>query len=167
MARQVFFSFHYSRDAWRAGQVRNIRDLDGNTPVSDNDWEQVKRGGDAAIQRWIDNQLNYKSCTIVLIGTETAGRPWVDYEIRRSWQLGKGVLGIYVHNLKDQSGTQSPKGQNPFSKFNLNGVPFDAIARTYCGEGWNYSENTYANIAQNIDSWVEEAIRVRQQYPIN
>ncbi len=23
MARRVFFSFHYERDVWRAGQVRN------------------------------------------------------------------------------------------------------------------------------------------------
>src|SRR5438874_1029895 len=30
----------------------------GNAPVRDNDWEQVKRGGDKAIEKWIDNQLD-------------------------------------------------------------------------------------------------------------
>ncbi len=163
--RQVFFSFHFARDAWRAGQVRNIRDLDGNTPVSDNDWEQVKRGGDAAIQNWIENQLKYRSCTIVLIGTETAGRRWVNYEIKRSWELGKAVLGIYVHNLQDSMGTQSPKGPNPFANFNLNGIPFDRIVPVYCTEDWNQSTEVYKKIALNIDSWVENAIKIRQQYP--
>ena len=30
MARQTFFSFHYERDAWRAGQVRNCNLLPTN-----------------------------------------------------------------------------------------------------------------------------------------
>lgn len=59
MKRQVFFSFHYQPDSWRASHVRNIGALDGNAPVSDNDWEQVKRGGDRAIERWIAAQMTY------------------------------------------------------------------------------------------------------------
>lgn len=41
--RQVFYSFHFKNDSWRAGQVRNIGVVEGNTPVSSNDWEEVKR----------------------------------------------------------------------------------------------------------------------------
>ena len=164
MKRQVFFSFHYFRDAWRASQVRNIGVMEGNAPVSDNDWETVKRGGDAAIQRWIDNQLQYRSCTIVLIGQETAGRPWIDYEIQKSWAMGKGVLGIYIHNLKNREGVQTLKGANPFAKFNLNGVPFSSIVKTYCNVDWEDSTDTYRRISENLDSWVEEAIRIRKLY---
>ena len=40
---QFFYSFHYENDSWRASQVRNIGVLDGNSPVSSNDWEEVKR----------------------------------------------------------------------------------------------------------------------------
>ena len=43
--RQVFYSFHFKNDSWRAGQVRNIGVVEGNTPVSSNDWEEVKRKG--------------------------------------------------------------------------------------------------------------------------
>ena len=68
MKRQVFFSFHYQPDSWRASQVRNTGALDGNEPFSDNAWEQVKRGGDRAIERWIAAQMNYRSCTVVLVG---------------------------------------------------------------------------------------------------
>src|SRR5690242_10617103 len=102
--RNVFYSFHYEPDNWRASQVRNMGVIDGNEPAKDNDWEQIKRGGDAAIQRWIDAQLNGKSCAIVLIGSGTAKRKWIDYEIGAAWNNGKGLLGIHIHNLKDRLG---------------------------------------------------------------
>ena len=65
MTKRVFFSFHYDADNWRTAQVRNMGILEGNAPVSDNDWETVKRDGDAAIERWIKEQLNGRSCTTV------------------------------------------------------------------------------------------------------
>jgi hypothetical protein len=80
MARKVFYSFHYQPDCVRASQVRNIGIVEGNSPASDNDWESVARGGDSAIQNWIDNQLSGRTCTIVLIGKDTAGRKWIDYD---------------------------------------------------------------------------------------
>lgn len=48
--RQVFYSFHFKNDSWRAGQVRNIGVVEGNMPVSSNDWEEVKRKGDDSIK---------------------------------------------------------------------------------------------------------------------
>jgi len=77
MARKVFYSFHFQPDHSRAALVRNMGVLEGNPAASDNDWEAVKKGGDAAIQRWIDGQLFGKSCAVVLIGAQTAGRKWI------------------------------------------------------------------------------------------
>lgn len=45
MSRKAFYSFHFKPDSWRASQVRNIGVVDGNQPVSDNDWEDVKKRG--------------------------------------------------------------------------------------------------------------------------
>ena len=90
MARKTFFSFHYKPDNWRASQVRNMGVIEGNAPVSDNKWETITGGGDKAIEAWINGQLEGKSCSILLIGTNTAGRKWINYEIRRSWSSGKG-----------------------------------------------------------------------------
>ena len=45
MKRRVFYSFHYSPDNWRAAQVRQIGSIEGNSPASDNDWEQGKKVG--------------------------------------------------------------------------------------------------------------------------
>ena len=104
MARKVFFSFHYDPDCWRASQIRNIGALEGNSPVSDNKWEEIKKGGDTAIEKWIGAELSGKSCAIVLIGANTAGRKWINHEIEKGWNDGKGVLGIYIHNLKNREG---------------------------------------------------------------
>ena len=98
MARKAFYSFHYIPDNWRAGQVRKMGVLEGNSPASDNDWEEVKKA-DSTIQKWIDGQLNGKSVAIILIGSKTAGRKWIKYEIKKAWKDKKGVLGIYIHNL--------------------------------------------------------------------
>ncbi|PZP83556.1 MAG: hypothetical protein DI582_10805, partial [Azospirillum brasilense] len=114
MARKVFYSFHYQPDNWRASTVRSIGKLEGNQPVSDNDWESVTRGGDAAIERWINDQMHGTSCLVTLIGNGTAGRKWINHEIRKAWDAGKGVVGIYIHNIKDRLGQQAGQGYNPF-----------------------------------------------------
>lgn len=73
-------------------------------------WEAVKRTG---IEKWIEGQLEGTSVTVVLIGAEIYDRDWVRHEIKRSHQLKKGILGIYIHNVKDpQLGTDT-KGKNP------------------------------------------------------
>ncbi len=162
MTRKVFYSFYYKEDNWRASQVRNMGVIEGNQPVSDNDWEQIKKGGDEAIKRWINEQLNGRSCTIVLIGTNTAERKWIKYEIEKSWNDKKGLLGIYIHNLKDADGNQSIKGRNPFDDFTME-RKLSSIVRSY-DPPYSDSKKVYEYIQNNIASWVEEAIIIRNNY---
>jgi hypothetical protein len=161
--RQVFFSFYYKRDAFRSAKVRNIGVVEGDRQVTDNGWEEVKLKDDKSIMQWIDDQLSYRSCTIVLVGAKTAERRWVNYEIERSWQLGKGVVGIYIHALLDHEMKSDVKGRNPFETFKLGDVPFDQIVKCYNPSGRTSAE-IYATIANNINDWVEEAIKIRDQY---
>ena len=161
--RRTFFSFHYRPDNWRAAQVRNIGAVAGNVPVSDNDWEAVTKGGDVAIQSWINNQLRGKSCAVVLIGNRTSGRQWIKYEIEKAWNDGKGLLGIYIHNLEDRNGEQSAKGANPFYSIIVNGRRLSNIVKDY-DPPYKRSKNVYAHIANNISDWVEEAIRIRGRH---
>jgi len=87
MARKSFYSFHYKPDNWRAATVRNIGAIDGNKPATDNDWESVTKGGDDAIKRWIADQIYGRSCTVVLVGANTANRKWINYEHRHRCRL--------------------------------------------------------------------------------
>jgi MTH538 TIR-like domain (DUF1863) len=165
MARKVFFSFYYDGDGWRASQVRNMGALEGNAPCSDNDWEAVKRGGDKAIEKWIAEQLVGRSCTVVLIGGETANRKWVIHEIQESWNATKGVVGIRIHNLKDRNGNSGSYGTNPFDKLTLqNGAKkLASVVKLYDPSG-SSSTDVYKSIKDNIADWVEEAIKIRDEY---
>lgn len=163
MARKAFYSFHYQPDCSRAAQVRNMGVVEGNAPASDNDWESVKKGGDAAIQKWIDSQLSGKSVAIVLIGSATAGRKWINYEIKTAWEAGKGVMGIYVHKLKDLGGNQSNQGSNPFDGFNVGTTSLSSIAKAYTPP-YSDSKLVYGHIKDNLASWIEEAITIRSKY---
>lgn len=165
MAKRVFFSFHYQADNWRAATVRSIGAIDGSSVATDNEWETIKKGGDSAIQKWIDGQIHGKSCGIVLIGSATAGRKWIDYEIKKCWDEGKGLLGIYIHNLKDSSGNQSSKGANPFATFTLkNGtVPLTSVVTAY-DPPYTDSKQAYSYISTNLESWIDAAVTARANY---
>jgi len=161
MARKVFYSFHYKADSWRVAKVKNIGAIEGQPVLTANKWEEVASKGDAAIKKWIDDNMRGKSCNIVLIGSETASRPWVDYEIRSAWDNRKGVVGIYIHNLTDQNGDTARMGANPFSSISLkDGRNLSSIVKTYNPAGMT-SDAVYRTIAENIEVWVEEAIFIR------
>lgn len=155
--RQVFYSFHFDNDVMRVQQIRNIGAIEGNTPVSANAWEELKRKGSSAVEKWIDDNMKYGSCVVVLVGKETANRPWVKYEIKKAWDDRKGLLGIYIHNIKCPRNGKSSQGANPFDQFNLNGKKLSSIVKCYNP----ITTDAYTDIAQNIDSWIEEAIRIR------
>lgn len=152
MARNAFYSFHFKPDNWRASQVRQMGVLEGNEPCSDNAWEEIKKGGETAIKNWIDGQLKGRSVAIILIGKETAGRKWINYEINKAWSDGKGVLGIYVHNLKDVSGNQTSKGASPFNS--------TSSIKTYDPPNSD-SKQAYDYIKSNLSNWIELAIKAR------
>jgi hypothetical protein len=156
MARKVFFSFHHKGDVGRIGQVRNSWLTKGEDAgyVDEADWESIKRLGDDAIKRWINTQLDGTSVTVVLIGNETSERSWVQHEIRQSHEKGNGLLGIYIHSLKDfRTGSTTYKGNNPFQKFNFINSS-RTLADVYPVYDW-VIDNGY----QNLGGWIEEAAK--------
>ena len=161
--RRIFFSFHYLPDAWRAAQVRNMGLVEGNAPVSDNDWEAVTAGGKAAIERWIAAQMRGRSCTVVLVGSETASRKWINYEIAKSWNDGKGLVGIHIHGLADRDGKIARRGDNPFKYVKLDQDPLSSIVKCYNPQGQS-SKDRYSWIKRNLATVVEEAIEIRSNY---
>lgn len=152
MARRVFFSFHYQNDYWRVWQVRNhdqfkkvADDVDNAELFLNRDnWEEIKREGDAAIKRAINEGMKYTSVTVVLIGQETYDRRYVKYEIERSEEQGRGLLGVYIGGLKDSQGNYGVNGPNPFHYVSLD----------YSYPVYDWVGNNGYN---NFSSWVEQA----------
>lgn len=141
MARRVFISFKYE-DVSRAMVVRNSWVTKGGQQaagfVDAADFEKIKRQGDTAIKRWIDDQLNGTSVTVVLVGQDTCSSRWVKYEIQKSIEIGNGLLGIDISKIKDLKGNTTERcGELP------KGYPFYL---------W-FKEDGY----NNLSKWVEKA----------
>lgn len=163
MARHAFYSFHYKPDNWRVSMVRNIGTVEGNMPATDNDWESIKSGGDDAIRRWIASQMNGRSCTVVLVGANTANRKWINYEIVKSWNDGMGVVGIRIHGLKNSDGQTSTIGGNPFDYIKLGcSKKLSEIVKCYDPAGAN-SQERYDWIKTHLANSIEVAIRIRKE----
>ena len=158
--RQIFYSFHFNNDVMRVQQIRNIGAIDGNAPVAPNTWEEIKRKGDVAIEKWIDDNMKYKSCVVVLVGSETASRKWVKYEIKKAWQEGKGLVGIYIHNINCPRNGRCRQGENPFSQFKVGNLNLSEIVTCHNPASWD----AYNDIQTSIEGWIEEAIKIRAQY---
>lgn len=161
MARRVFFSFHYQLDASRVQQIKNMGIVEGQRIVNSNEWETVKRQGDAAIQRWIDDAMKYTSCTIVLVGPQTADRKWVQYEIQHSFDKKRPIFGIYIDQLHDLRGRTTVRGKNPFSRWTIgegaNLKRLDTIIPVYDpNTSW---QTPYKVILTNLEDWIEDAVR--------
>ncbi len=156
MSRRVFFSFHYDRDVRRVVQVRNSwvvrRDGEAQPFYDKAEFEEVKKRS-GGIERWIEDQLRGTSVTVVLFGAETYGRPWVRHEMKRSYELGKGMLAIDIHSIKDPIRGVDAQGSNPLeywrAKDNGRDVPFSRLYKTYDwirDDGYN-----------NMPTWIESA----------
>ena len=157
--KQCFLSFYYKPDSWRVQQVKNIGSIDEQPLLVANKWEEIKKQGDTALEKWIDNNMKGKDCLIVLGGAKTAGRRWVKYEIKKAWEEGLGVMAVYVHNLKDVSGEQSEKGSDPFVGLKVDG---ESVVGTVYDPPYKTSTYVYEHIADNIEDWVEAAIKARK-----
>ena len=140
MARRVFFSFEYS-DVSRAMVVRNSWVAQGREAagfIDAADFEEVEAAGDAAIKKWIDEQLKGTSVTVVLVGAKTCNSKWVKYEIEASEAKGNGLLGIDVSKIKGLDGKTTDR--------------CGKIPSGYAFYLWN-NEDGY----KNMGDWIEEA----------
>jgi len=152
MARKTFFSFRYKNDNWRAAIVRNSWVCKGSQNCAgffdSAEWEEVKRKSDDSIKKWIDEQLFGTSVTVVLIGSDTYNKKWINYEIIASHKRGNGLLGIYVHNIKDKNNKISIKGKNPFDYWDWSECPKGKpkVYDWFADDGYN-----------NIGKWIEKA----------
>jgi len=162
MARKCFYSFHYKPDNWRVSKIRNIGTVEGNKPASDNSWESITGGGAKKIKEWIAEQMKGRTCTVILAGSNTADRKWINHEIVESWNNNMGVLVIHIHNITDSNEKQSSKGNNPlyYITHKSSGKKLSAIAKAY-DPPRETSKGVYSYISDNIEDWIEEAIKIR------
>lgn len=122
------------------------------------DFETIKRQGDKAVHKWIDGQLQGTSVTVVLIGSETLKRPFVQYEICESLKRGNAVIGVNIDGITDMRSGLTSSRCNPHTiiGYYQNNSPayFDKV----CDGIYDYvSGNGYLNLGD----WVEKAAKAK------
>jgi MTH538 TIR-like domain (DUF1863) len=112
--RNVFISHHHADDK----AVSSLVDMVGrngnnfrNSSIRAKPANQrrLEQGlvSDNTIKRLIRMKMSWSSTVIVLIGKNTASRPWVDWEIDLAHRLGKRIIGVY-----EWGGTENQKPTN-------------------------------------------------------
>ncbi len=118
MAKRVFFSFHYDDVVnFRANVVRNhwrFKLNRGDAGFFDASiWESSKRSGDESLKRLINAELDRTSVTCVLIGSHTWQRPWVRYELLKSFQRENKLVAVHINSIRGKDRQIKAYGQNP------------------------------------------------------
>lgn len=140
------------RNSWVTKEKSSDRAAEGYIDAAS--FEEVKKKGDSAVEKWIDDELKGTSVTVVLIGKETNDRKFIKYEIERSIDRGNGLLGIYINKIENQNGEDDEYGKNPFDQFQdllkENNYSNPKIYYWFIDEGY-----------RNIDKWIEDAAKER------
>ncbi|MED1790629.1 MULTISPECIES: TIR domain-containing protein [Brevibacillus] len=101
MARKVFVSYHHANDQTKADYLRTTYGAD-NTLIDRSLKDAYDTVDNDEILKLVRTyHLNDSTVTIVLIGSDTANRKWVDWEIYSSLRpygsrTRNGLLGIYL-----------------------------------------------------------------------
>ena len=145
------------KDSFRASKIRNMKNFEQPIVFAEEDWSTIANQSETEIQNWIDQQLKQSDCLVVLIGEETAKKKWINYSIKRAYELNKGVVGIFVHRLLDEAGDPSERGEDPFHYVDLNSIKFSRFVQRF--ESDHVTERyVYHDIRRNITQLIENAL---------
>jgi len=162
MASRVYFAFHYQDVIdFRANVVRKAwvtQDREDAGYFDASLWETARRQGSTALKRLINGGVDNTSVTCVLVGTDTYLRPWVRYELLKSFKRGNKLLAIHINSIAGRDGLTKALGPNPLEHV---GVTYSADGRKATlhekngGQWTQYSE---------VDGAASYDVTVAEQY---
>ena len=121
-------------------------------------WESAQKEGKVALKRLINSGLDNTSNTCVLIGSQTYKRPWVRYELLKSFKKGNHIFGVHINSIKSKNQQTKLKGPNPLEYVGVTYSDSGSIATLWekvNGEWIKYEE---------IDSSASYRVAVTQEY---
>lgn len=113
MYRKIFPSYDWD-DVWYVNQIVNLSEVTSITAagfIKNVPNEEVK-SSDAAIKRWIDDNMNGCSCLVLFWGEKTYESRWVKYELEQADARGMGMLAIDISGMRGPRGVAG-HGPNP------------------------------------------------------
>jgi len=137
MAKRVYFAFDYEDVSdFRANVVRNHNFTGGVEKAGYFDasiWEEAKKKDPTTLKRLINAELEYTSATAVLIGSNTWARRWVRYEIMKSIERGKRVIGIHINSIKGRDQMIKTLGRTHSTTWDCSSALTERRQRRRCG----------------------------------
>jgi len=107
-SKNVFISHHHKDDKavtdftnLLAGKDYVIRNSSIRAKPSNTERLNQKKVSDATIERLIKMKMAWAGTVIVLVGSETHERKWVNWEIEQAHKQGKAILGVFMQGAKD------------------------------------------------------------------
>lgn len=129
--RHLFISHHHQDDA----EVTKLTNL-----MSNNGWDvrnssirmkpsneqRLAKGliPDAVIERALRMKISWAQSVLVLIGSGTHARPWVNWEIEEAHRQGKRIVGVFIRGGTD---ADIPPALEKFATQEIVGWNTDAI----------------------------------------
>lgn len=142
----VFIS-HYGKDDEHVQKLKELLSKSGR--ILRNSSIDSTKPNDAKNEQYVKGLLSdgikWAGTTIVLIGSETNTRWWVDWEIEKSFKEGNRIVGVYI------SGESDSEVPENFEKFG------DALV------GWN-TERIIGAIGGSINNWETPSGEPRERH---
>jgi len=114
---RVFFSFHFHQDRNRTRTVMEhwlAGDGTSATPfLTRRQLMEMIESGIPSIYAWVEAEIARCDASVVLIGANSSGRHFMEYEIAQSVRQHKPVIGVHIHGIPDASDQASHMGENP------------------------------------------------------
>lgn len=157
--RNVFISHHHKDDKsvtdftnLLSGKDYNIRNSSIRVKPENQARLDKKLIPKRTLERLIRMKMRWAGTVVVLIGSQTYSREWVNWEIEQAAKLGKRIVGVFMHGGKD---SDIPENLEKFGD-GLVGWNSEKIIDALEGKdvGWctsNGSSRTPVNNVKRID----------------
>ncbi|NOT00279.1 MAG: TIR domain-containing protein [Phycisphaerales bacterium] len=74
------------------------------------------------VARGLADQIKLVALTICLCGPTTYTSKWVDWELRKTMDLGKPIMGVYLYNPAEVPKYPEPLAGHPLVPWNINEI---------------------------------------------
>lgn len=107
-SKNVFISHHHRDDKsvtdftnLLAGKDYNIRNSSIRVNEKNKDRLEKKQIPRRTLERLLSMKMKWAGTVVVLIGSQTHSRDWVNWEIEQAAKQGKRIIGVFMHGGKD------------------------------------------------------------------
>ena len=121
--------------------------------------QEALKNSDAAIKRWIDEQMVGCSCLVLFQGERTYQSRWVAYEMQKAYEEDMGRFVVKLDGMKNPWGGFSQPGLDPYKAHNR--YSYEPNNNGYIIRHYSW---IYDNGHDNFADWIEEACSRTSKY---